>query len=80
MVSLGGSNKVVVSPSEIFRMAIYKMATKMILVHNHPSGIVQPSEDDLKLTQSMVQAGVILKIKVIDHLIITENEFLSIQE
>lgn len=52
----------------------------MILVHNHPSGIVQPSEDDLKLTQSMVQAGVILKIKVIDHLIITENEFLSIQE
>ena len=58
-------------------MAIYKLAVQMILVHNHPSGNVNPSEEDRDLTDRMMKSGDMLGITVIDHLIITEEKYLS---
>ncbi len=77
LVSLGSVNIVQVKPREIFRMAIYKMAVQMILVHNHPSGEVDPSEADKDLTDRLLKSGDMLGIEVIEHLIISEKEYLS---
>ena len=77
LVSLGAVNKVQVHPPEVFRMAIYKMAVKVVLVHNHPSGNVKPSSADKDLTDRMLKTGELINIKVIDHLIISETEFTS---
>lgn len=81
LVSLGVVNRVQVNPPEVFRMAIYKLAVKMILVHNHPSGKASPPSDgDLNMTDHMIKSGQMLKIQVIDHLIISEKEFLSMAD
>ncbi len=81
LVSLGVVNRVQVNPPEVFRMAIYKLAVKMILVHNHPSGEASPPSDgDLNMTDHMIKSGQMLKIQVIDHLIITEKSFLSMAD
>ena len=80
LVSLGASNRVSVKPREVFRMAIYKMAVKAILVHNHPSGELIPSEDDKDATDRLLKSGDMLGIEVIDHLIISEETFYSFEE
>lgn len=77
LISLGTVNSVVVKPREIFRMAIYKMATKIILVHNHPSGEVEASEMDKDITDRLLKSGDMLGIEVIEHLIISEKEYSS---
>lgn len=77
LVSLGAVNRVMVNPPEIFRMAIYKMAVKMILVHNHPSGETEPSKADLDLTDRMMKTGELIKIEVVDHLVISEDKYYS---
>lgn len=77
LVSLGAVNSVQISPPEVFRMAIYKLAVKMILVHNHPSGETDPSQEDLDLTDRMMKSGKMINIEVIEHLIITEDNYLS---
>ena len=61
-------------------MAIYKMAVKAILVHNHPSGELIPSEDDKDATDRLLKSGDMLGIEVIDHLIISEETFYSFEE
>ena len=81
LISLGAVNRMQVDPPEVFRMAIYKMAVRMILVHNHPSGEASPpSNGDLDMTDHMIKSGRMLKIQVIDHLIITEKDFLSMAD
>lgn len=80
LVSLGASNRVTVKPREVFRMAIYKMAVRAILVHNHPSGELLPSEGDKDATDRLLKSGDMLGIEVIDHLIISEESFYSFQE
>lgn len=80
LISLGAVNRVTVNPPEVFRMAIYKLAVKVVLVHNHPSGDMLPSQPDLDLTNRMLKAGEIIKIDVIDHLIINENTFISFDQ
>lgn len=77
LISLGGVNRVQVAPPEVFRMAIYKLAVRMILVHNHPSGELQPSDADMDLTDRMIKSGEMLKVEVIEHLIISEKDYLS---
>jgi len=77
LVSLGSSNRFNVTASEVFRIAIYKLATGIILIHNHPSGSMAISKEDKKFTQRMKSAGKILGIKVLDHLIISEKEWAS---
>jgi len=80
LVSLGTLNASLVHPREVFRFAIQKSVCSIILSHNHPSGEARPSEDDLKLTKRLIDAGEILGIEVLDHIIITENDFFSMKE
>jgi DNA repair protein RadC len=80
LISLGAVNSVQVKPREIFRMAIYKMAVQMILVHNHPSGEVDPSEADKDMTDRLLKSEDMLGIEVIEHLIISEKEYLSFED
>ncbi|HEY9005174.1 MAG TPA: JAB domain-containing protein [Ohtaekwangia sp.] len=77
LISLGASNRVNVAPPEVFRMAIYKTAVKLIMIHNHPSGELTISEADRDLTDRMIKSGNMLNIEVIDHLIITEDRYVS---
>lgn len=79
-VSIGSLNANIVHPREVFKDAICASASSIILVHNHPSGDIEPSEDDLEITKRLVEAGKILRIEVIDHIIVTKNEFLSFKE
>jgi len=79
-ISIGSLNANLVHPREVFEPAVRHLAAQIILVHNHPSGDSEPSEDDLLLTKRLVEAGKILGIEVIDHIIITKNEFISFKE
>jgi DNA repair protein RadC len=69
-----------VHPREVFEPAIKYSAAQLIIVHNHPSGDPQPSQDDISITKRLIEAGKLLGIEVIDHIIITKNAFLSFQE
>lgn len=77
LIGLGRQNRVTANPPDVFRMAIYKLALKVILVHNHPSGELHPSTADRALTDRIIKVGEIINIDVIDHLIITEKSHLS---
>jgi DNA repair protein RadC len=76
-ISLGGVAGTVVDAKIVFRKAIESMASSLILVHNHPSGNLQPSQQDINLTQKLKKAGETLDIAVLDHLIITERGYFS---
>lgn len=75
LVSLGAIDETVVKPMQVFRIAIQKGAVKVILAHNHPSGLLVPSPADRDLTDRMVQVGKIIHIEVSDHLIFTLDGF-----
>lgn len=77
LISMGGTNKTIVEPMQVFRVGVLKGAVGMILVHNHPSGELTPSEADKDITDRLLQAGKILQIEVLDHLIISEKTFMS---
>jgi len=79
LIGLGNVNRVNANPPDVFRMAIYKLAVKMILVHNHPSGNLNPSKEDVYFTDRMLKVGKIINIEVIDHLIITESTYTSFE-
>ena len=79
-VSIGSLNTSLVHPREVFAPAVGTSAASVILGHNHPSGDVTPSREDIELTRRMVQAGEILGIKVVDHLIIGSERFISMKE
>jgi len=76
-LSKGGLTGTVVDVRLVFKKAIEKYATALILCHNHPSGKLQASKEDKQITQKLKQAGETLDIKVLDHLIITENAYFS---
>jgi len=75
LVALGSANMASIKPREAFRMAIYKLAVQVIMVHNHPGGKVTPSYEDQDLTDHSIQAGKFLNIEVIDHLIIGDETY-----
>lgn len=77
LVSMGTINATLVEPMEVFSVPLQKRAVKIILVHNHPSGEIIPSEADKDITDKLIQVGRIMKVPVIDHLIITEKIFFS---
>jgi DNA repair protein RadC len=79
-LSKGGITGTVVDIRIIFKMAFEQNATCLILSHNHPSGKLMASEADLKITKRIKEAGQTLEIQVLDHLIITENGYLSFQD
>ena len=80
MAILVGNTTSLVHPREVFLPAVGSSAASVILAHNHPSGDVTPSREDLELTRRMVQAGEIMGIEVLDHLIIARDRFLSLKE
>ncbi|MEX0313272.1 MAG: JAB domain-containing protein [Allomuricauda sp.] len=77
LIGLGAVNRVNADPPDVFRMAIYKLAVKVILVHNHPSGVVDASKGDQAFTDRMLKVGKLINIEVVDHLIITEADYTS---
>jgi len=79
-ISIGTLNANLVHPREVFKDAISHSAASVILAHNHPSGNLEPSEDDLSITKRLIEAGKILGIEVLDHIIVTKNGFFSFKE
>ena len=79
-VFTGSLNTSVAHPREIFRTAIINNGAKIMLFHNHPSGDTEPSEADFAFTRRVVDCGDMLGIEVIDHIIIADNEYLSLRE
>jgi DNA repair protein RadC len=77
LTSLGTLNASLVHPREVFRLAIMKGVAHIAIGHNHPSGDSEPSEEDIRLTRRLVEAGKILGIEVLDHIIVTGNNHLS---
>ncbi|MFH1780859.1 MAG: DNA repair protein RadC [Candidatus Nealsonbacteria bacterium] len=77
---IGTLNANLVHPREIFQEALKQNAASVILVHNHPSGDAEPSEDDLTITKRIQEAGKIMGIGVLDHVIITKNKPFSFKE
>ena len=79
-ISIGSLNASIVHPRELFKAAIKKSAAGIILAHNHPSGDVTPSEEDILMTKRIKEGGLILGIEVLDHLIIGESGYFSFKE
>ena len=79
-VSRGTINSSIVHPREVFKRAMMCNAASIIAGHNHPSGIVTPSEEDKNITKRLVEAGVMLGMPVIDHLIVGEDSYYSFKE
>ncbi len=79
VVSIGTINSNIVHPREVFRPAIEYGAVAVILAHNHPSGVLAPSDQDKEVTEQLIKAGKILGINVLDHVVITKNGFASVQ-
>lgn len=79
-ISIGSLEASIVRSSEVFEPAIKYHALKVIVVHNHPSGEPEPSSEDLKINASLVKAGKILGIEVIDHIIIANKGFTSLKD
>ena len=76
-LSSGGINQSVVDVRILFKTALEHLATGIIISHNHPSGNLKPSSEDLKITKQIAEAGKILNIQLLDHLIIAQNSYLS---
>ena len=70
MTSIGSQNASLVHPREVFKAAILKGATSIILAHNHPSGDPAPSKEDIDLTHRLVEAGGLMGIQVLDHVVV----------
>lgn len=77
VVSIGTLDTNITHPREVFRPAIACGAAGVILVHNHPSGIAEPSEQDRLVTKQIAEAGKLIGIELVDHVIITEQNFVS---
>ena len=76
-ISEGGQAGTVADPKKIFKLALEQNAASMILCHNHPSGNLKPSEADIKLTRKLKDAGQMLDMPVLDHLIIGDEKYYS---
>lgn len=79
-ISVGSLNSSIVHPREVYKEAIARSSASIILVHNHPSGDPTPSKEDIAITRRLFEGGEILGIKVLDHIIIGNNKYLSLKE
>ncbi|WP_325176723.1 RadC family protein [Paenibacillus alkalitolerans] len=79
-LSVGSLNSTIVHPRELFRAAIKRSAASVLCVHNHPSGDPTPSAEDIQLTNRLTEAGHIIGIDILDHVIIGDNRFVSLKE
>ena len=79
-ISEGTLTASLVHPRETFASAIRKHAASVMVAHNHPSGDTQPSEEDIRITRRLKDAGNIIGIQLLDHIIITEHKHCSLKE
>lgn len=80
IVSIGTLNSCIIHPREIFRTAITRNANSIIVAHNHPSGNLTPSKEDLDITKQLKNAGEILNILLLDHVIVSKQGYNSIKD
>jgi len=78
-VSMGNLDSSIVHPREVFKEAISSLASSVIFVHNHPSGDLEPSPEDIHLTRRLVEAGQLLGIPVLDHIIVNDKSYISLK-
>jgi DNA repair protein RadC len=78
VISIGSLTSNIIHPREVFRPALERSASAIILAHNHPSGVSKPSEADIAITRQIVEAGKILGINLLDHVVITKTKFESV--
>lgn len=79
-IHLGTVNSSIVHPREVFKEAITHSAVSCIVAHNHPSGDTTPSKEDLLVTKRLIEVGELIGIRVVDHIIIGNNDYLSLKE
>lgn len=79
-ISIGTLNANLIHPREVFESAIKNNAAQIIVAHNHPSGIVDPSEDDIEITKRLVDAGKLLGIDVLDHVVVGDKGYFSFKD
>ncbi|HHP7243851.1 MAG TPA: RadC family protein [Elainellaceae cyanobacterium] len=80
IISIGTATETLVHPRDVFRDVIRRGATRVIVAHNHPSGVVEPSQEDIALTRQLLQAGQVLGIPVLDHLILGCGQHKSLRQ
>jgi len=80
VVSVGCLDRAIIHPREVFKAAILSNAASIALAHNHPSGELNPSPEDISMTKKLVQSGELLGIKVLDHIIVAGDQYLSFKE
>jgi len=78
LVTIGTSNRNIIKPVEVLSLPVSKKCTKIILCHNHPFGKLEPNEADLEFTEKMKLAAALMEIEVLDHIIITELNYVTI--
>ena len=78
-VAIGGLSQCLVDTREIFSVAVRKRAAAIVLVHNHPSGCCEPSQDDINLTKRCIEAGNVLGINLVDHIIVSDTDYTSLR-
>ena len=79
-ISIGSLNASIVHPREVFNIAIKRSSSAIILAHNHPSGDPKPSTEDINITKRLIEAGTIIGINVLDHIIIGDGIYFSMKE
>ncbi|WP_203229725.1 RadC family protein [Filibacter tadaridae] len=79
-IFIGSLNSSIVHPRDIFREAVKRSAASIIVAHNHPSGNPSPSPEDIEVTKRLIEAGSIMGIELIDHVIIGDHRFISLKE
>jgi DNA repair protein RadC len=80
IVALGTSNVVSIHPRDVFSVAVKWNASAVIVAHNHPSGNIEPSKEDMSLTQKLCEAGKVIGIPLVDHIIIGALDYYSYAE
>lgn len=79
-ISIGTLNASIVHPRDVFKSALLNSANSIILTHNHPSGDPTPSNEDISITNRLIDAGNLIGIKVLDHIILGDNRYISFKE
>ena len=80
VIFTGTLNSSLVHPREVFKEALNVSCSKILVVHNHPSGLLEPSSADFMVTENLVESGKMMKIPVVDHLIVSGNDYFSFYE
>lgn len=80
LISLGSISAAIISPLEVFSLALQKKSPRIILVHNHPAETLEPSKEDIEITKNIVEGGKVVQITVLDHLLITTEDYYSFEE